>query len=205
MQFTDEPARIPPLPQPGLVERLTLESPMALVLSLAVIGLAGLIIFNNRGRAGTGLSVLGVAWLLAGAALLVALLVETPRERLMDRTRELVAALAGVDTNALSGMIDEDATVEVRGVRSFEGRDSIIRGAEQYIGSSTRIESHRVPEIQAVIDGPNAARTQVRVRHSGNSVPPASWWRITWYRVSESEPWVAIEIEPLWITGLGNF
>ena len=205
MQLDDLAARIPPLPEPGLIERWVLESPFALVLSLALIGIAGLVVFNARGHLRTGLMVQGAAALLAGASILVSILVETPRERLMDRTRTLVAALAKVDTNALTSAIHEDATVDVRGTMSFEGRDRIIKAAERYVGSSTRIDSHSVPEIQGVVDGPNAARTQARVRHSGDQIPPASWWRISWYRASESEPWVAIKIEPLWIAGFGNF
>ena len=205
MQLDDVAPSIAPLPAPGLFERLVLESPFALALSLALIGLGGLVALNARGRLRTGLVVLGAAWALGGAAVLASVLVETPRERLIRRTRELVAALARVDTDAMRALIHEDASVEVERLSRFSGRDSIIDAASRYLGSTYRLESHATPEVQAVIDGPNAARTQARVRHTGEGIPPASWWRISWYRPSEREPWVAVEIEPLWIAWVGNF
>ncbi len=205
MQLSDLTPQIAPLPEPGLVERLTLESPGGVVVSLVVIGLAGAVILNARGRLKLGLIVLAVAWALAGASFFIASTVQTPREALMARTRELVRALAEVDSGAMGEILSPDAVVEVRRVKTFRGRESIIRAAEMYVGGSTRIESHRAPEIQAVIDGANAARTQARVRHSGPGIPPASWWRIEWYRPSEGEPWVAVEVKPLWIAGFASF
>ncbi len=202
MQIDTLTPRIAPLPQPGLLERLTIESPGTLVASLVVIGLAGLLILNARARLRAGLVVLVVTGLLAGGIALIAGLIQTPREALMSRTRELVTALAQLDRPALHTMLSPDAEVEVRGVSTFKGRDTILGAAERYVGEGS-ITSHAIPEVQGVIDGANAARTQVRVRHSG-SVPPASWWRITWYRVSQDEPWTAVKIEPLWIAGHGN-
>ncbi len=202
MQLEDLTPRIAPLPQPGLIERLTLESPMTLVASLVVIGLAGVLVLNTRGRLKAGLVVLVLAGLLAGGIALIAGLIQTPRETLLDRTRALVTALAEVDRASLHAMLDPEAEVQVRGMTTFRGRETILSTADRYVGNGA-ISSHAIPEVQGVIDGPNAARTQVRVRHSG-SVPPASWWKITWYRASVDEPWTAVRIEPLWISGRGN-
>ena len=157
---------------------------------------------GDGGRLKAGLVVLVVAGLLAGGIALIGGMVQTPREALMDRTRALVTALAELDRASLHTMLDPEAEVQVRGRSSFRGRELILSTADRYVGNGA-ISSHAIPEVQGVIDGVNAARTQVRVRHSG-SVPPASWWRITWYRASEGEPWTAVKIEPLWISGLGN-
>jgi len=204
MQVENLTPQIAPLPEPGLIERLTLESPMPLVLSLLVIGVGGLVVLNSKAKLRPGLLVLAGAWALAGAFLLVGSLVQTPRESLMARTRELISALADVDRASMTRILRQDAEVEVRGFRTFAGRESVIGAAEHYVGGEYAVDSFSVPEIQGVIDGANTARTQARVRHTGPP-SPASWWRITWYRASDDDPWVAVKIEPLWIAGLGNF
>jgi hypothetical protein len=204
MQLDEFTPQIAPLPQPSIPVRFALETPFPVIGVLLILGLGAVLVLNARARLRTGLVVLSVAALLAGGLGLLAGMVETPREVLQERTRELVDALAQLDQAGMRSVLHEDVAVQVRGARAFEGRDAVIRGAQTRLGGSVSIESHAIPEVQAVIDGENAARTQARVRHTGTGVPPASWWRIDWYRASPESPWEAIRIEPLWISGVGN-
>ncbi|MFI4898868.1 MAG: hypothetical protein ACIARR_13720, partial [Phycisphaerales bacterium JB059] len=198
MQLDEFTPQIAPLPQPSAPVRFALETPFPVIGVLLILGLGAVLVLNARAKLRTGLLVLCVAALLAGALGLLAGLVETPREVLQARTRELVGALAELDEPAMRTVLHRDVAVQVRGARAFEGRDAVIRGAQTRLSGGVSIDSYAIPEVQAVIDGENAARTQARVRHAGPSVPPASWWRIDWYRASPEAPWEAIRIEPLW-------
>jgi hypothetical protein len=81
-------------------------------------------------------------------------------------------------------------------------KDTILRETSKYLDSSYRVSEYRIQAIQAVIDGPNVARTQARVRivPEAMDAPIVTWWRMDWrqdggqWRVTGIEP-----LSPLWI------
>lgn len=205
MQLDDLSANFPPLPGPPLLERYFLESPLVVVGALLIAAVAGFFILNARGKLGLGAVVAGAGVALAAGVWAMAALIVTERERLADRTRELIDATAIADTGAISPMLAERAEVIVPNLRSYETRGMILAAVEEYPGRQYPIESHSVAETRAVVDGPRTARTQVRVLHSGNAIPGASWWEIEWRRESPDEAWIVDAIRLLWLQGIGNF
>ncbi len=207
MQAENLTPQIVPLPEPSLPERYLFEAPMVPAVVLAIAAIVLFFILNARGKLRAGAIAAVVLLALAGGLWAMAASVVTPREALISRAREVVDATATADTAALRPMLAEGVEVRVGGQLRYtrSGRDIVLGLVEEYPGGSASIESHRLAEWQAVIDGPGAARTQLRLRHSGAGVPSASWWRLHWRRDAPDSPWIVDRIEPLWLAGIGNF
>jgi hypothetical protein len=194
-------AEVPPLPAAPAWEVWLLESP---AIAAAVLGVLGCVLLVRRGlwsrAAGgllivAGLGVFGAGWL-----------VQTPREAMSERTRELVAAVAGGEAGAMRGLLDEAVTVasargQSRGLPvAYEGREAIIAAATSRL-PGLGIRRVAVLEVRAAVDGPEVGRTHVRVRAEGEGGAwlGHAWWEIDWVR--RDQGWLAAEIEPLWVQG----
>ncbi|MEZ6242583.1 MAG: hypothetical protein R3B57_06015 [Phycisphaerales bacterium] len=205
MQIDDITPQIVPLPAPPAQGRYLFESPLVVLLALVIAALVALLIFNAQAKLKLGAIVAGAIALLAVGVWALATAVVTPRERLIARAKEVIDATAAADVTRLRPMLAEQSRVRVGGGTIASNRESILTRVADFQGEyHVTIESHRVAEAQAAIDGPQSARTQLRVKHSGPGLPSASWWLIEWRRESEDSPWVAEVIEPLWISGYGN-
>lgn len=200
---------VPPLPKPPALEALLLESPTLLIVALAAVALAAFFGFRAQGQASRGMLIAGIAILLAGALFLLSRFVTTPRETMATQTRELVRAVAEVDTSALRELIAPDARLiagRFRVVAGMDGasREQIIAGVQDTIGRQHRIDDWAVLKLQATQDGPAVGRTQTQVRVNA---PPTglnfSWWKIDW-RLQEDGQWRVVGIEPLFISGVGG-
>ncbi len=203
MQLDDLAAQIVPLPQAPLLERYLFESPLVPVAVLVIGAVVFFVILNARARLRPAALAGGGLLALAAGVWVLASLVVTPRERLIERAGEVIDATASADTAALGPMLAERAEVRVGDRARYTGRAAILAGVEDYLGGGI-LESHRIADAQAVIDTPLTARAQLRVRHTGSGVPTASWWLIQWRRASPGSPWIVESIEPLWLAGIGN-
>jgi len=192
---------IRPLPEPGLVERLLFEGSTMLWVGLAVAGVVALVGLATRGQLKAGAGAFGVLAALALAAFVVPMLVETDREVVLGRVDELIDVTAAADADALGPMLDEGVRLSISGFAVEMPRDRILSLVRAQLGGPYRIREHRVLERQAVLDGPNSARTQVSVRVDGEGYGRVgSWWAINW--VDRGDGWRVVSIEALYIPGV---
>jgi hypothetical protein len=185
-----------------MVESLLFERPLPAVVALLLIAAVVAWTGHSRGRPAL-LRTAAVVVLLAGAWGAAGALVTTDREAVSRRSRELVAAVAAVRTSDVAAILDRDATLTYFRAPAGLDREAILREVERTLGGEYRIREARVGEVQAKIDGPNLARTQVRVTvvPEATGLPHLSWWRIDWRRGTDGT-WRAFSIEPLVITGV---
>ena len=199
---------VPPLPKPPAVEVVAFESPLFAAIALVVAGLAVAWALRGGSRAKLGRLAAGGLAIVAGGLMVTAAMVETPREKMSRRTRELVRAAVTADVGTMREILAVDARVRAgerfRWVGRIEanGRDEIISRVEREIGKELRIENWAVLKLEAKRDGPNVGRTQTQVRVDIGG-PVFSWWRLDW-RQDEDGEWRVIGIEPLFLGGVGG-
>lgn len=197
---------VPTLPRPPLLAHYVLEQPWPLVATLVVGGCLAAWLLNQRARARLGLAV-GAGLVLLGAAVaIVGSAVTTTRETLIARTVDLIAATARADTAALNSILARDVSLRFYTTSRRYSRDELLGLVRRYPGEQYPVESHRQESLSASVDGPNAARTQVRaITHSTSAtiynVPVGSWWRVEWRREADGE-WRVSGLECLQIDGL---
>lgn len=201
---------VEPLPAPPLLERTLFEQPLLAVLILLILAIIAAIAFARRNQRRRGWTIAGVLAAAAAGLYLLAALVTTERETLLDRTEGFVAATAQVDTALLNDLLSEDARLRsegniARAVPTIETRREIIDRAQRELQGRYHIKSWEILDRQATLDGPNVARTQVRVEVEADqfSRPHYSWWRLHWERGPDGQ-WRCFEVEPLWIQFLGG-
>jgi hypothetical protein len=189
------------LPAPPPLEHYLFESPWLPAVVLVFAAIVATWALNRRARAKQG-ALVGVGLLvLAGAVVLTAQMVTTTRESLIARTRELVAYTAKADTTALSDLLGGDVLLRAYFFQEPMPKDVLLGRVERYMGREYPVESHKVDSASAVIDGRNAARTQVHVVvHNPSAtmynVPVGSWWRIEW-RLDKDGEWRVTGLECL--------
>jgi len=197
-----------PLPDPPLVPHLVFESPLWPALVLAILGVLGLFGLGTRGRAIAGLWVLVVGVALAGGLLAAGALVETERERLIDATRRTIAATAEARTDELRGLLHEEARVSLPDrvpASSPSGRAEVLAAVERELGGRYRVESWSIKGVQASVDGPRLARTQVGVTARATGTGPVlSWWLLDWRKVGDRWVVVGLELVSMPILGIGT-
>ena len=198
-------ADIPPLPEPPLLERLLFESPFLLAAGLFVAGLVAVFSFRNAGKGRAGVIALGVCVLLCVGVFLSATLVTTDRETLLEKQDALVSSVATADTDALDRLLSPDARMPSVNLSLLSGglkRQQILTTIAATTGGAYPVEDYAILERQAVIDGANSARTQIHVRvESSAGGPTLTWFRIGW-RLDHDRGWEAVEIEPIFISGV---
>jgi hypothetical protein len=202
----------PDLPAPPFLSHLFLESPAAAVTLFLSAAVLAVLVLNSRGLLRRGL-VIGV--LLAGCALgvlVLASVVHTDREAMIDATGALVRAVARADRAGMERLLASD----VRLLSRFElgnlrtpatgwDKPTVLQRAVDAMGREYPVQSVEVIDAQAQSFGSGAGRTQVRVRvvPEGWNVPHTSWWRLEWRRDPGGE-WRVVTITPLAIDGLGS-
>jgi hypothetical protein len=204
---------VPQLPSPPLLAANLFESPWIVIVVLLLAGFVAFFILNARAKARHGLAALAAAVLLAGAVWLTASLVTTERERLADRTRALINATANVQLSELRSMLAENAQVRLNGFLLRSSRQSILDDVDRVLAKQYPVKSVSISTPTAVVDGPNSARTQVRVSarvdNMSYDAPVGSWWRIDWRRslspTGEGEgEWTVAGLEMLQIDYFGD-
>jgi hypothetical protein len=198
------------LPAAPLLERFLFEQPWLPMAILGVLAVVAVIAFAGRNQRRRGLIVAGTLVAAAAGVYLVSTLVTTERERLLERTRVAIGAVAAVDVAMLREVLSDNVFLRSDGdiarvQPSIDGRDAIIDQVERQLGNRFRITSWDVHDRQATLDGPNTARTLVRVGVDGDNFSRThySWWRLHWERGPDGV-WRCFELEPLWIQFLGS-
>lgn len=198
-----EGASVPPLPSSPLIERILLDNPWPTVVAMLLVGVVGFLILNQRGRAKHGLVVFGAALVAAAGAFVCAMVVETDREAMKRRSRELIGAVARVEVESLEELLDGDMELNVTQVGRGVGKEQTIASVRRYLGSVYPVREHTILELQSTLDGPRLGRTQVRVRVTSDVGVLPSWWRVDWLRDTDGT-WRARRIEALWIPGVSR-
>ena len=206
LDLLQPPPTLPSLPDPPRVAHALLENPIPAVLLAVALGLGAYAVCARLDRRRLGLLGAAAGLGLGVIVLAVAALVETGRERVRTATRGLVAAVATADSDALDGMLADDARMYLKGAPGGWRKDQIIDWVERYLGpgSAYAIESHRVDEVQAEVK-PNGqfARTRATVLViPEQNAPTRCICMLSWQLVGER--WVVVEIEPLWVQGWGE-
>ncbi len=206
-------ARPPPrLPGPPLLEHALFEGPLPLVGGLVALGVVAAYLLNQRGRVGLaaaiGVGLIGVA----AVVYTLAATVRTEREAVREATIRLVDAVARLDEPAMRALLAEDVRLfanarlaEVAAPAAGLDREQIIGAVRATLGGPYRVTEHRASEIEAALTGPNAARSQTRVRVvvEGWNLANNSYWRIDW-RLGPDGLWRAVSVTPWSIDGLGS-
>lgn len=168
--------------------------PWVVTATLAVVGIGLFIWANNRMRQRekrVGLGLIG----LAGALVLFSYLMETDREIVARRTRELVAAVVGQDSQGIGRLLDARATAygwdkqEIMEGTVFYARETELTGA-RVISLEVREESRDLVSHLAVWS-----------QHSGAPRFPVtnlnSTWKILW--IKRADQWLIYAITPIQI------
>ena len=123
----------------------------------ALIGAAGVLVFvtgnkrtENKVRL-AGVAVICLAILLAG----VSYFVDTPREKALRQSRELVDAFERADWPAMTAILDPSAAVTVQNDQVYGNRDEIIERAkkahEQYGFKSVNVLTSSAEQVDTQI------------------------------------------------------
>lgn len=196
---------VPSLPEPPAFERFLFEQPLVPAVAGVLIAIVVFAALRNAGKPKAGLGVAAGVLAVAAGIFTTGALVETDRERLKDEQDALITAVAYADLDALQDMLAEDARLRAPRLRPLVdglGKDGIITTVRTTTGGAYRVRDIGILERQAVIDGPNAARTQVYIRVESEAAGATlTWFRLAWRRDADGV-WRAIEIEPLFLSGV---
>lgn len=181
--------------EPPLVSHLLFEAPMALVITLAVVGVALLL----HGRRRLNKRIMGVALIplaLAAGVWLTAKIVETPREQLLARNARLVELTAPLDTAQLKAMFAPDAALTGPNGGQWMTFSRIFAVIENFNRRSA-IQNQEITGIaaEAVDGGKGVTEFEVRTGVAGeySGMPITTRWLLTWERNGRGE-WVVNEV-----------
>lgn len=205
-----DPNAVRPLAATPAIERILFEEPLPLILGFCVAGVAGFIWFNQRAKLRQAIAAIVIGLAFAAAGWLASRIVTTPREAIRSAAATLVEATATGDGATLRGLVDPGVTVQSGNrdvpITLTQGVDAVVMLVNSTLGPSGRypVQSAEIMENQATLDGPEVARSQVRVRvvqRSGSGFHTFAWVRVDWRRDGNS--WKARTIEPLavWLPG----
>lgn len=192
----------PPLEQPPLWQAWLFETP-AYPAGIALgLSLAAFLVFNRLGRAKQGGYLVLAAFALSAGLWALGRWVQTDRERVMDRTRELVRSTATANLTALAPMLADDAVLLEFLDRGEVRKDRLLDQVERSLAQSYRLRSWAILDLQAVVRPSGAARTQllVRVEAESERLVNFSWWQVDWRRSGET--YVVERLKPLAIQGV---
>lgn len=209
-------AGVQPLPSPPLWEYLLLESPLAFFVALIVVEV--LVCFESARRRSLRLQVVGTLAVFAVAMILlvVSRSIETEREKLQARTRELIDAAATVDIATLDPLLSESVGINLlAGMSIPAGKQGLLRAVREYLGERYPLAEHSIGRVQASVDGVNVARTQVRVwvkpkERTLYDFATGGWYRLDWRRDPVADqpgqfgPWRVSSISMLQLDGIGQ-
>lgn len=196
----------PPLPPTSLVRWALFESPWALSVVLVALGLFLWMFFRSRAQTRRSWAALGLV-VLAAAVVLMALLVDTPREQMRRTALELVRAVAAADAPGVSSRLTDDCRLYY-----FEAPDGLdlaplldrVR-SDFAPGGKYRLKDYGVLESDACeeLEARGRAQIKVRVVPEATGAPVISWWRLDFRRDAPGR-WRVSGIQPLAIAGVPN-
>ena len=165
---------------------LLFDTPWWLPAGIAAVGVLIFISANKRQDAKTRNAGLGVV-LLAGVLLLASYLVDTDKEKVIDRTNALVRAVDKREWEAFRALLDPDTTFA-----GYTGRDELAEGAklsaERFNIRSASVRSLVVKDSQTLITVTVNALSQ-------QDLPPyplPSTWEFDWQQ--QGDEWLLYQI-----------
>ncbi len=164
---------------------------------------------HRRDKLKDGLRALLAAIALAATVFTAAALITTEREVLAERTHSAATLTAAAKVTDLRELLTERASVRAFGpVPVPHGRDEILDVVQSTLGRSLIVKDLKIGPVRAVVDGPNVARTQVRVwstfegEQALYNAPLGAWFRLDWTR-DGTGPWRITSINVMQIDGAG--
>ncbi|HMN42629.1 MAG TPA: hypothetical protein PKE29_17445 [Phycisphaerales bacterium] len=200
---------VPMLASPPPLAHYLVENPWPVIAGLGLAGVVALILMQRRDRLKDGLKALAAALALAAAVFAAATLITTQRETLADRTRAAATLAAAANTTDLRDLLTDRAYVRAFGpIPMPRGREDLLNTVRSTLGGSYIVKDLKIGPVRAVIDGPNVARSQVRVwatlggEQALYNAPIGAWFRLGWTR-DGAGPWRITDITVLQLDGLG--
>lgn len=197
---SDEPAL---LPAPPLLERVLLEEPLPGAIVLIAAGVVAAVMFRQAGRdrAAVALAALGV--FLGAAVYVLATAVTTERERLHEQARRAVRLVLASDARGVEAELTDGVSLTLLGRLSRMGKRDIVARVKDNTLRTYGVKDCTVLRVQAVIDAPGSARTQMHLgaRSELYGISVGSWWVLHWRRDTE-ERWRIAAIECQQIDGI---
>lgn len=194
-----------PLPGAPLMSRLLFENPLPLSLVLLVAGLVLYVVLNARARFKQGLIAAGACVLAAGAAWILAALVQTDHERMRHASRDLIDAVATANLAALDDLLGPDVQLSSVPTLGDISKAAIIQAVIANLGPGRtfEIEDYSIQEMQTALDGPDSGRVQLRIRVQVKQMgyPNLSWWGLGLSRGVDGQ-WRVVSIRALAIRGV---
>ncbi len=205
---------VPHLPDPPFLAWYFLENPWPVAIAATAAGVVVMLIARRQGKAESGTRLMFAGIALACVVLMLGYLVTTEREVLRERTRALGEFTVAAQTTSLRELLTDQSRIApfVSGMVNYSGvrgRDEVLDAVRSRIAEFGPFESHEIGPVQAIVDGTNLARTQVRVwakPRKDMQVIGAStglWLRIDWRREGNDGPWRASAITIMQIDGVG--
>jgi len=191
---------VTPLPRGPMVERLLFEEPWAVMGLVVLVGLALVFGFYKQGRVRSAAVVGVVSVLVAGGVYGLSRAVTTEREALVRESVVLVRLVSEGDRDGVERMLHPDAVL-VANMPAWSEMDrrailARIHGVLRGMELRTAVLNGR-----ATLDGPNVARSQVRVRVQDAHFADLAWWGLDWRR-DAGEGWRVVRIQRL--AGVGD-
>ncbi|HZW09622.1 MAG TPA: hypothetical protein VFF69_06945, partial [Phycisphaerales bacterium] len=137
LDILQPPPTVPSLPGPPSLQHALLENPIPPVIVAVALALAAYAIASRLGRRRLGLALIAAAGLVGVGAVALSLAVKTDRERIIEHTRSLIAAVAAADTPALDRALDPDAMLAMRGGANGWRKGRILEWVETYLAPSS--------------------------------------------------------------------
>ncbi len=187
---------------PPLIPHLLFESPLPLVIALAVVTLI-IVVFAQRRNSPRLLMVGGGVSIAALAIVLLARFVTTQREELNERTRQLVAATSPLDPARLDRVLHPNAQLlGPTGQPWMQGEQ--IRQRLVVLAAAYPIKSQQVRSTATEVRNPSQAITALDVRttlsHEVETTEPTTWL-LTWERQADGD-WLVTSVQ--WVSWRGQ-
>lgn len=176
------------------------ENPWPLVIVLIAVAVVVRLVATRRKQPRVNFAAAG-ALLLAVGVYLLTMFVATDRERLVDRTKELVEATAPLDSAAMDGLIARGAIVSGPDGAAWVEYDSIRSELEAVVGRYGGFD-HAIRGLGAEVTSAVRGRSLLSLSTTAESIgmPIRTQWLITWRKESDGQ-WRVIEISWLEFQG----
>jgi len=182
------------------------ESPWYGATLLLLLAAVAYVVLNRRGKFLAGLLAALAVAIAAAGLIVLASVIETPRERMRAMAAQLVGAVATADVDTLDGLLSDDARLVYFLSPAGMGKSEILGLVEQRFRGEYRVKEWSVLENQATMDGPEVGRVQIKVRVIAQdwNVPNVSWWKIDLRRDKQTQNFKITGIRSIAIAGVSE-